>query len=105
MRMRMLGSTRLNVIGIQEQAQGEHWSGYPPTGHAEAARRPRSTVARHGSRTATAGHTGTCDEETACPAPARSARIGNAAKMPGKETRAVTALERLIAGWLGAVVI
>ena len=64
MRMRMLGSTPLNVIGIPEQAQGEHWSGYPPTGHAEAARRLRSTVAQHGSRTATAGHTGTHDEET-----------------------------------------
>lgn len=46
-----------------------------------------------------------CDRrEIAFPPPVASARVGNAAKMSGKETEAVVAVDCLIGGWLGAVV-
>ena len=47
------------------------------------------------------GRTGTSGGETAFPPPARSERIGNPAKVTGKETGVVAALERVIEGWPG----
>ena len=93
-------SPRLYALGWHDKDFDGFWLASAEGGGLHCDRGGRQHPGR-GAGSRPLGRTGTSGGETALLPPARSERIGNPAKMTGKETGAVAALERLIEGWQG----